>query len=166
MKIKTIILAATALLFTAANLQARSASVLSRNEIRTELQSYSIIRAELRDNRYVLPDSAWLRQSLIPFYVAYAEQNLAPALNDDAMSDGLCKVFQTIMYQANIRGGGTLKGDVPVGVMLTRAKGDHDLRHRVILRTAEGWSVIDPHNGAMMSLASFRNTNDILRVAI
>ncbi|MGB0370588.1 MAG: hypothetical protein ACPGN3_04500 [Opitutales bacterium] len=163
--IKKAILLTFAITLSAGALQART-SVLSRNDIRAELQSYSIIRPELRDNRYVLPDSSWLKESLIPFYVAYAEQNLNRAINDEKMSDGLCKVFQSIMYQANIRGGGTRKGDVPVGVMMTRAKGERELRHRVIIRTHEGWSVINPNEGAMTSLNNFRSGNDILRVAI
>ena len=140
--------------------------MLSRTDIRAELQDYRILRPELRDNRYVLPDNTWLKESLIPFYVAYAEQNLRPALNIDSMSDGLCKVFQSIMYQANIRGGGTRKGDVPVGVMMTREKGNRDIRHKVIVRTNQGWSVINPNNGYMTSLSSFKATNDIIRVAI
>ncbi|MEM9026364.1 MAG: hypothetical protein AAGB06_05460 [Verrucomicrobiota bacterium] len=150
----------------AGTLQARSTSVLSRSEVRTELQNYRIVQAELRDNRYILPNETWLKSRLIPFYIAYAEQNLSPALNNEKMSDGLCKVFQSIMYQANIRGGGTRKGDVPVGVMMTRVKGQKELRYRVIIRTESGWSVIDPNNGAMTSLKNFRTTNDIFRVAI
>ena len=165
MILKPTLLALTCTLL-AGTLQARSNSILSRNEVRTELQNYRIVQAELRDNRYIVPNETWLKDQLIPFYIAYAEQNLSPALNNEKMSDGLCKVFQSIMNQANIRGGGTRKGDVPVGVMMTRAKGQKELRYRVIIRTESGWSVIDPNDGAMTSLRNFKTTNDIFRVAI
>ena len=165
MILKPTLLALTCTLL-AGTLQARSNSILSRNEVRTELQNYRIVQAELRDNRYIVPNETWLKDQLIPFYIAYAEQTLSPALNNEKMSDGLCKVFQSIMYQANIRGGGTRKGDVPVGVMMTRAKGQKELRYRVIIRTESGWSVIDPNDGAMTSLRNFKTTNDIFRVAI
>ncbi|MEM7673952.1 MAG: hypothetical protein AAF212_11485 [Verrucomicrobiota bacterium] len=165
MILKPTLLALTCTLL-AGTLRARSNPILSRNEVRTELQNYRIVQAELRDNRYIVPNETWLKDQLIPFYIAYAEQNLSPALNNEKMSDGLCKVFQSIMYQANIRGGGTRKGDVPVGVMMTRAKGQKELRYRVIIRTESGWSVIDPNDGAMTSLRNFKTTNDIFRVAI
>lgn len=163
--IKKLTILAVTLILSASALEARN-KILSRDAVRNELKSYSIHRSELRDNRYILPNGQWLQESLIPFYVAYAEQNLAPALGNDSMSSGLCKVFQSIMYQANIKGGGSRKGDVPVGVAMTRAKGQFDIRHHVIIRTQEGWSVIDPNNGELASLSNFKATNDIIRVAI
>ena len=163
--IRKLTILAIGIILSASALEARS-KVLSRDAVRTELKSHSIFRSELRDNHYILPNGEWLQQSLIPFYVAYAQQNLAPALGNDSMSSGLCKVFQSIMYQANIRGGGSRKGDVPVGVAMTRTKGDSDIRHHVIIRTQEGWSIIDPNDGQLASLDSFKATNDIIRVAI
>ena len=162
---KHILTACLAFLLTGITAHATT-QTLNRSIIFRELIVSHSLKPELRDNKYILPSSAFVKEQLIPFYLAYAQQNLAPALDNDALSIGLCHVFQSIAYQANIRGGGAKKGDVPVGVIRTRAKGSFDLVHKILIRTETGWYVMHPNNGELTQLIQFRKENEIFRLII
>lgn len=163
---KKILLLAATILISSQSLTAQFVPVVNRDQIQEELFAERIFKAELRDNRYVLPQTNFIKDQLLPYFVAYARQNLAAALDKPSLSIGLCQVFQSIAYQANIRGGGADLGDVPVGVMMTRKKGSTVLVHNVILRSSTGWYVINPSEGTMVTLQTFRDQHDIMRVII
>ena len=154
-------------LLTGLSLYLTAMGPIDARSIETELADVGQIlpsQIEFSDQFYILPQHEWLANEFIPFSLEFFEANDVIASGEGMDCDNAAHLFKQLLSLSNTRGGRSHKGDVPCAVIKTTqlhpfggAPGDRSTHALILLRTNEGWYVIEPQTGAISRLDSYPN---------
>ncbi|MGF1448993.1 MAG: hypothetical protein ACFB20_06210 [Opitutales bacterium] len=135
---------------------------LGRDQILAELRAEGVrTRFNVTDNRYIVPSHDWVKREYQPFFDWYLRY-----LDTDYHAEGMdCDNYSNFYKQnlvlANLRSGGSRHGDVPCAVMIVNQR-DKGIIHALnLIRTDRGWYAVEPQEGHVWSLSSYKYLRDI-----
>jgi len=152
-----------------------SPQVLSALTLRQELAENAIALGVVgphatNDNAYVIPDYKWLRDTFLPYYLHLKTGMGLHHAVEGFDCDNFAAFLKLELAFANRRSKYVGKGDVPCAFMKVRQGEAFGAVHALggdfhslnLIRTSEGWFVIEPQDGTMARLSAYPNRNSIV----
>lgn len=145
---------------------------LQSSEMLSELMGIHGVKAgvvDLNDNIYVVPSQEWLVRQFLPHFARFRSELNLRHRGEGLDCDNFSAFFRQQLVLSNIASGGELDGDVPCGILEVQQKeafgtvhslgdGFHSL---VLIRTEEGWMVVEPQDNSILPLFEYPNRDRI-----
>ena len=136
--------------------------LLTRSQVVAELRSQGInCSPNVVDNTYIVPDHNWVAQHYYPYFQWYIHYLRVEYQAEGMDCDNYSAFYKQNMVLSNLKAGGTRYGDVPCAVMVVYQY-DKGITHMLnLVRTNRGWFAVEPQDGIMTPLNSYRYRNNI-----
>lgn len=139
--------------------------ILSRIEMMHELREQGVMTLPtVNDHKYVIPQHTWVRNDYNRYFDSYIYY-LGAEYNAEGMDcDNFANFYRQNLVLANLKAGGARLGDVPCATIVVNQR-DKGIFHALnLIRTNRGWFVIEPQDGTLTQLKSYRYLRDITKV--
>lgn len=159
----------------ASNEGAPAPLLLPKLTLRQELQETTIPAGAIgphavNDNAYLIPDHTWITKSFLPYYVHLKTQLGLHHATEGFDCDNFAALLKQELAFANRRSAFVSQGDVPCALMKVQqveAFGavpslGEDYHSLNLIRTSEGWYVIEPQDASIVRLDNYPNRTTIV----
>lgn len=141
----------------------------------SELMGIHNVRAGavvLNDTVYVVPSERWLVETFLPYFAQFRKELRLNHRGEGLDCDNFADIFRNQLVFSNIAAGRELQGDVPCGILIAQQReafgsvpslgdGFHSL---VVIRTENGWLVVEPQDNTMVPLTKYPNKERITSI--
>ncbi len=161
--------------FATGSADAHGVPVVESHALTTELAA---VRPQLLpclrfdDERYVVVDHRWLQETFLPYFRTFLNHVHANTSGEGYDCDDYTFLFRAKLVLSNVLAGGARAGAVPCGRLIVDQNrafagvpGSARARHALVLvRTEQGWFVVEPQTCAMTPLAAYPNLATIAEI--
>lgn len=142
-------------------------ALLSKADVIQELRENGLlILPTVNDHKYIIPLHSWVDKDYSRYFDSYIDFLGAQYQAEGMDCDNFADFYRQNLVLANLKAGGANEGDVPCATVVVNQR-DTGIYHALnLMRTSRGWFVIEPQQGSITSLRSYRYLADITKVTL
>ena len=103
-------------LFVVTSLAHGKSSLLSFDQIRSELQPFGLSSVQFSSTDYQIPNFRWIYREFMPFYKSYLKGSRARYQDEGVDCDNFCIFFQSALFQRKVQLGYEHAGNTAAGM--------------------------------------------------